>query len=80
MDQELERISSESDKHKYRINVKQLIALIQDERMVRWIRNENSRNTVKTVDLALKLIHKIKEYCKEQDFHFYISSSLELRY
>lgn len=26
-----------------------------------------------------KLIRKIKEYCKEQDFHFYISSSLELR-
>ena len=26
-----------------------------------------------------KLIQKIKEYCKEQDFHFYISSSLELR-
>ena len=26
-----------------------------------------------------KLIPKIKEYCKEQDFHFYISSSLELR-
>ena len=26
-----------------------------------------------------KLIKKIKEYCKEQDFHFYISSSLELR-
>ena len=26
-----------------------------------------------------KLIHKIKEYCKEQDFHCYISSSLELR-
>lgn len=25
------------------------------------------------------LIQKIKEYCKEQDFHFYISSSLELR-
>lgn len=60
MDQELERISSESDKHTYRINVKQLIALIQDERMVRWIRNENSRKTVKTVDLVLKLIHKIK--------------------
>lgn len=60
MDQELERISSESDKHKDRINVKQLIALIQDERMVRRIRNENSRKTVKTVDLALKLIHKIK--------------------
>jgi len=26
-----------------------------------------------------KLIRKIKEYCKEQDFHFYISNSLELR-
>ena len=26
-----------------------------------------------------KLIKKIKEYCKEQDSHFYISSSLELR-
>ena len=26
-----------------------------------------------------KLIQKIKEYCKEQDFHFYISNSLELR-
>ena len=26
-----------------------------------------------------KLIRKIKEYCKEQDFHFYIYSSLELR-
>ena len=26
-----------------------------------------------------KLIQKIKEYCKDQDFHFYISSSLELR-
>ena len=26
-----------------------------------------------------KLIQKIKEYCKEQDFYFYISSSLELR-
>ena len=26
-----------------------------------------------------KLIQKIKEYCREQDFHFYISSSLELR-
>lgn len=26
-----------------------------------------------------KLIQKIKEYCKEQGFHFYISSSLELR-
>ena len=26
-----------------------------------------------------KLIQKIKVYCKEQDFHFYISSSLELR-
>ena len=26
-----------------------------------------------------KLIQKIKEYCKEQDFHLYISSSLELR-
>ena len=26
-----------------------------------------------------KLIQKIKEYCKEQDFQFYISSSLELR-
>ena len=26
-----------------------------------------------------KLIRKIKEYCKEQDFHFYISCSLELR-
>ena len=26
-----------------------------------------------------KLIQKIKEYCKEQDFHFYISSSLELK-
>ena len=26
-----------------------------------------------------KLIQKIKEYCKEQDFHFYISNSLELK-
>ena len=27
---------------------------------LKWIRNENSRKTVKTVDLALKLIYKIK--------------------
>ena len=26
-----------------------------------------------------KLIKKIREYCKEQGFHFYISESLELR-
>lgn len=26
-----------------------------------------------------KLIQKIKKYCKEQNFHFYISNSLELQ-
>lgn len=61
MDQELlNKDNQDTKKYKYRTNRKQLNNLIRDEKILRWIRNENSKNIERITDVIDQLIHKIK--------------------
>lgn len=60
MDEELIEKNSEANKYNYQINWKQLNELIRDEKVVRWIRNENRGRIDKMIDLIKALINKIK--------------------
>ena len=60
IDKEQEKQNSEGNKYEYQINCKQLIKLIRDEKLMRWMRNGNPDRIDKMIDLIKLLINKIK--------------------
>lgn len=58
IDEELTEKNSEANKYNYQINWKQLNELTRDEKVVRWIRNENCGRINKMIDLIKALINK----------------------
>lgn len=60
MDKELIDTDLEVNKYKYQTNWKQLNELIRDEKLLRWIRNENPERLKIMIELIKILINKIK--------------------
>lgn len=60
MDKELIDTDLEVNKYKYQTNWKQLNELIRDEKLLRWIRNENPKRLKIMIELIKILINKIK--------------------
>ena len=60
MDQELAALNSEENKHEYQVNCKQLSELIRDEKIMRWMRNDNPDRITRMIDLIKLQINKIK--------------------
>ena len=60
MDKELYENHPKKTKYGYKINRKQLNNLLRDEKILRWMRNENQKKIQKIMELISKIINKIK--------------------
>lgn len=60
IDQELAANNSEENKYEYQVNCKQLSELIRDEKIMRWMRNNNPDRITRIIDLIKAQINKIK--------------------
>lgn len=53
-------IDEDNKAHLFKINIKQLINVLRDENLLRWIRNKNLKNIENIFELIKSIIHKLK--------------------
>lgn len=69
MDQNLSENENPSNTHPYQVNIIQLANLIRENDLLRWMRTGNHKALVRTMDVILDLINKIKVPARPNRHH-----------